>query len=285
MLSGLDPRATSRQAGTAAVLEQFRQELEQARDVQQRLFPGRLPGVPGWECAALCRPARIVSGDYYDLFEVATGHLVVALGDVAGKGLGAALVMAGLHALIRSALVCPDVNLGKFVEGLNCYLVDSTPQDMFVTLILGILNVRTGLFRYVNAGHPAGVVLAPRAAEEESLATGGPVLGTFPRAPYTEGQTALRPGSLLTLFSDGITDAGDRDGRRFGKTRLHEALHTVRSAPAAQALASLVEAVDRFTGRAEQSDDLSLVVLCRQAPRRGKKGLPSRAVNGTTVAV
>src|SRR5262249_11090501 len=128
MRSRLDPRATSRRAGAAVLLEQYRQDLEHAREVQQRLFHRRLPGVPGWECAALCRPARIVSGDYHDLFEVAPDHLAVALGDVAGKGLGPALVMAGLHALIRSDLVCPDVNLGNLVEGLNRYLLDSTPQ-------------------------------------------------------------------------------------------------------------------------------------------------------------
>jgi sigma-B regulation protein RsbU (phosphoserine phosphatase) len=249
----------------AALLEQYRQDLAQAREVQQRLFPCRSPAVPGWECAVLCRPARIVSGDYHDLFEVAPDHLAVALGDVAGKRLGPALVMAGLHALIRTALVCPDVNLGKLVEGLNRYLLDSMPQDMFVTLFLAVLDVRTGQLRYVNAGHPAGVVLAPRAAEEESLATGGPLLGVLPCASYSEGQTALRPGSLLTLFSDGITDAGDGDGRRFGKNRLHEVLHTVCCVPMAQALASLVEAVDGFTGRAEQFDDLSVVFLRRQA--------------------
>jgi sigma-B regulation protein RsbU (phosphoserine phosphatase) len=129
-------------------------DLQQAREVQDCLFPQAVPVHSGWEFAAVCRPARMLAGDYYDLFEVQPGQVTVALGDVMGKGLGAALVMAELHALVRNRFRHGPVDLAGLMEELNDELLISTPPDLFVTLFLGVLNLDTAEFHYVNAGHP-----------------------------------------------------------------------------------------------------------------------------------
>src|SRR6516165_5841808 len=112
-----------------------------------------MPEAPGWQFAGLCRPARMLAGDYYDVFDLTPGHVGLALGDVAGKGVGPSLVMASLHAMIRSRLAHYCGDLPRLMHELNQYLFASLPEDMFVTLFLGVLDERTGRLRYVNAGH------------------------------------------------------------------------------------------------------------------------------------
>src|SRR5262249_32456380 len=140
-------------------------DLAAAWQVQQNLFPRELPSAPGWEFAALCRPARTVAGDYYDLFETAPGRIAVALGDVSGKGLGPALVMVGLRALVRCRLPRRGGNLAGLMEEINGYLLATTPEDMFVTLFLAFLDVRTGQLGFVNGGHPPPLVFDEAATE------------------------------------------------------------------------------------------------------------------------
>jgi sigma-B regulation protein RsbU (phosphoserine phosphatase) len=247
----------------AARVPQHNPDGEAAWQVQQALFPRQLPPAPGWDLAAACRPARAVAGDYYDLFEVAPGRLAIALGDVAGRGLGPALVMAGLHALVRCRLPQTASRLAPLFKELNRYLLGSTPPDLFVTLFLALLDVRTGRLRYVNGGHPAPVLLDESVGEVVRLSAGGAVLGIQPRASYEQGEIELRPGSLLALFSDGLTEAADAKGEAFRERGVVEVLRAARALSAGSVLLRLLEAVERFTGRKEQSDDLSLVVVRR----------------------
>jgi sigma-B regulation protein RsbU (phosphoserine phosphatase) len=240
-------------------------ELETARLVQQHLFPRELPRAPGWDWAGLCRPARAVAGDNYDLFEAAPGQVAVALGDVSGKGLGPALIMASLHALVRSRLPHRLADLTGLVAELDRYLRAGTPEAMFVTLFLGVLDVRTGRLRYVNAGHPAPFLFEGQGGEARRLSVGGTVLGIVPGAAYDGGAAELRPGSLLTLFSDGLSEADSDSGERFGEARVGAVLRASGALPAAAVLGRLLEAVARFTGSAEPADDLSLVVIRRQS--------------------
>jgi serine phosphatase RsbU (regulator of sigma subunit) len=239
--------------------------LEEARQVQHCLFPRELPPIPGWDVAATWRPARVVSGDYYDLFALRPGVLAVALGDVAGKGLGPALVMAGLRALVRSRLPGRSADLPGLMREVNEYLLASTPDETFVTLFLAVLEVETGRLRYVNAGHLAPLVLAGSPAAEPMPLTGdGPVLGVFPGADFPEEQASLRPGSLLALFSDGLTEAMDGQGRMFHQRRVVEALRSGQEGPTARTLERLLRAVDVFRGRREPADDVSVILLRRQ---------------------
>ena len=240
-------------------------ELEGARRVQQSLFPQRLPRVPGWEFSARCRPARAVAGDYLDLFEVGPGRLAVALGDVSDKGLGPALVAAGLHALLRCRLPERAGDLAGLLTESDAYLRASLPEGMFVTLFLGVLDVRSGRLDYVNAGHPGPLVLSGPEAEPLALTEGGAVLGIIPGASYRPGHCLLGPGSLVAVFSDGITEARGSARELFGLRRVVETLRAGWGSPAAEAADRLLGAVERFSGRAEPDDDVSLIVVRRAA--------------------
>jgi sigma-B regulation protein RsbU (phosphoserine phosphatase) len=247
-------------------------ELGTARLVQQHLFPRELPRVPGWDWSGLCQPARAVAGDYYDLFEAAPGQVAVALGDVSGKGLGPALIMASLHALVRSRLPHRLADLPGLVADFDRYLRAVTPEAMFVTLFLGVLDVRTGRLCYVNAGHPAPFLVAGQGREPCRLSAGGTVLGILPGAAWEEGEADLGRGSVLALFSDGISDAANGDGARFGEAPVGAVLRASGALPAAAVLKRLLAAVTRFIGPAEPADDLSLVVIRRQSEASERRG-------------
>jgi sigma-B regulation protein RsbU (phosphoserine phosphatase) len=238
--------------------------LEAARHVQEHLFPRELPRPAGWAVAAAWRPARAVAGDYLDLWWLGDGHLALALGDVAGKGLGPALVMAGLRALVRSRLTHRARGLAGLARELNDYLLASTPDDLFVTLFLGVLDVATGRLRYVNAGHPPPVLVAGAAdGEVTRCTTGGPVLVVLPGTGFEEGQVTLRPKSLLALFSDGITEATDRAGTMFHERRVVASVQGANGDSAARILAGLLEGLQHFTAGKEQADDISVILLRR----------------------
>jgi sigma-B regulation protein RsbU (phosphoserine phosphatase) len=238
-------------------------DLEGARCVQQNLFPTHLPRAPGWEWAAHCRPARVVAGDYHDLFEVVPGQVAVVLGDVSGKGLGAALVMAGLHAVIRCRLAALHHDLAALTAEVNAYLARATPPEMFVSLFLAVLDLATGGVRYVNAGHLPPLLLPDRDARPLKLAAGGTVLGVMPDAEFAEGEVCLCPGGLLTVFSDGVTEAMNADGQMFREARLVGHTRAIWGSKPEQVLSHLLDAVEGFTGRKEQADDVTLVVIRR----------------------
>jgi sigma-B regulation protein RsbU (phosphoserine phosphatase) len=250
---------------------QHHRDLVMAWQVQRKLFPRQLPQARGWQFAAWCRPARVVAGDYYDLFEIGGGRIALALGDVSGKGFGPALVMAGLRALVRLRLPPLRADLPALLEELNCYLLASTPADMFVTLWLGILAVQTGQLRYVNAGHPPPFLLAARDQEPMRMAAGGTVLGILPDARYDQGEIVVQPGNLLVVFSDGITEAGNRDGEIFREQRLIETLRAAWPAPAGFLLKRLLKSMWHFCPDGEQTDDMSIIIVQRDTGRLAQR--------------
>jgi sigma-B regulation protein RsbU (phosphoserine phosphatase) len=277
MLSSLNERILEFAKQNAQLLL----ELETARRVQQRLFPGVLPNSPGWEFAAQCRPARAVAGDYYDLFEVSPGEIAIALGDVSGKGLGPSLVMAGLREMIRSRIPQKNNDLAGLIYQLNNDVVELTPEDMFVTLFLGILDQKSGRFRFVNSGHPSPIVLASPRDEPTNLLEGGVVLGVVRESRYSESEIFLEPGSLLVLYSDGITEARNDRGTPLDKLRLLDGLRTASSLPAPRIVDHIFTLVQRFTGESHCQDDMTLVIVRRSLPWareawRGCAGRPGR---------
>jgi serine phosphatase RsbU (regulator of sigma subunit) len=249
--------------------ERLEKELEIARQVQQNLFPRELPASPGWEFAAICRPARQVGGDYYDLFEISRDEIAFALGDVCGKGLGPALLMSNVQAMIRSGLRQSATDISDLTRDLNEHLLSSTSSDMFITLFVGVLNTKSGRLRYVNGGHNPPMVLTASGQEPVTLRKGGPLVGIIPGVHFEQGEALLEPGCLLVLFSDGITEAASESGDMFGEERLVEALKESRSLPASAVLAHVIEAVDRFAGKSEQADDMSVVVIRHHAASGG----------------
>jgi serine phosphatase RsbU (regulator of sigma subunit) len=241
-----------------------RADLESARRVQQRLWPGRLPHVGGWDFAAFCRPARSVGGDYHDLFEVGPGRLALALGDVSGKGLGPALVMAHLHALVRTGLPAGQAHLPRFAGDLNGHLGAFLPEDFFVTLFLAVLDLGSGRLDYVNAGHPAPLLVGGRGSAAVGLDRGGAPLGPLPGASYQGGRALLAPGGVLALFSDGLTEARNAGGEMFHARRVGQVLQAGHGRWAGDLLRVLVDAVGTFARPPHPADDLTLMVVRRE---------------------
>jgi serine phosphatase RsbU (regulator of sigma subunit) len=243
---------------------QVARDYEIARQVQQNLFPESLPREGGWDFAAMCRPARAVGGDYYDIFEVAPGRVLFAQGDVSGKGLGASLVMASVHAIIRSWAGSLQHDLTKLVHELNTYLVDSSAPETFVSLFLGLVDCTAGRIWYLNCGHPPVLVSCCSDGSLEELTTGGPILGILPGDNYEAGEYSLQKGDSLILVSDGVTEATNTRGDMFEAERL---LATVRDCStersASGIMGGILKAVDDFAQGSEQADDISVLVLRR----------------------
>jgi len=242
---------------------QFARDLEIAKQVQQNLFPKKLPSVPGWEFAGICRSARAVGGDYYDIFEVAPGKVVFALGDVSGKGLGPSFLMSSVHATIRTQAVTSLDNPVKLITELNRYLLTSSSPETFVTLFLGLIDLETGKLQYVNCGHPAPILLCQEEKKQERLTIGGPILGILDGVPYTKGEHYLKDGDILVLFSDGVTEATNRQEEMFEEEKLLQVL-SEKSLPGASAILDMIfKSVDSFATGCEQADDISAVVIHR----------------------
>jgi sigma-B regulation protein RsbU (phosphoserine phosphatase) len=243
---------------------QLSRDVEIARDIQRRLFPSSLPKMPGWEFAGRCIPAGQVGGDYYDIFEVDSHNIVLSLGDVSGKGLGASFIMSSVHAAIRTKKVMLLQDPVSVLEELNTYLMDSTTLATFVSLFLAVLDTRNGAMRYVNCGHPPALVFRMGSRDVRYLSEGSTLLGCFPRIAIGIGETRLEPGDIIVVYSDGVTEAMDRTERQFGLDLLSQAVR--ESSEVAEALmARILSDIAIFRGEAEQSDDISLITAIHLA--------------------
>ncbi len=238
-------------------------ELQTGRAVQFALMPREHPALPGWQTWLFTRPANEVGGDLVDYLRVGQDRLGIALGDVAGKGLGAALVMAKLQATLRALAPGFDTLDALGAQVNRIFLRDGLP-NRFVSLIYLELEPENGRVRLLNAGH-----LPPLAVHEdarEELPRGAPALGLTPDAAYTEQSITLAEGDLLLVYSDGLTEARNEAGDFFGPHRLAKLLPLLRGMSAEAAGRRLLAALERFVGEARPSDDLSLVLLKRLPP-------------------
>jgi sigma-B regulation protein RsbU (phosphoserine phosphatase) len=249
--------------------ERLEREIEIAAEVQERLFPRRPPRREGWEIAGECRAARGVAGDYYDFLELGAGRVGLALGDVAGKGISASLLMSNLQATLRALagqLLAAGADgdaegrLAEVMGALNRQMCRSTAINRYATLFLGVCDERGRQLRYVNGGHGPGL-LVRRDGRVKRLDTGGTVVGAFERSVYREGKAALEPGSVLALYSDGLSEAADAEGNEFGDERLERCVVGNRERPVAVLARAVYEAVEAWTGGGERTDDQTLVVL------------------------
>lgn len=237
-----------------------REEIEIGRAVQLALLPSENPSVSGWGVWIMSRPANDVGGDLADYMHLDGGRLGLSLGDVAGKGLGAALLMAKLQATIRA--IAPDfLSLAELGARINRIFCRDCDPSRFSTLVYAELTQGSGLLRILNAGHPPPVVA--RAAGVEVMSPEALPIGMLPDANYVEQRLELEPGDLVLLYSDGLTEARDREGVFFGEERLYDLLPALRKMTVEEAGAHVVEQVDRFIGGARASDDLSLILLQR----------------------
>jgi len=237
-------------------------ELEIARQVQARLFPQRLPPSSTLEYAGFCLQARQVGGDYYDFLDLGRDRLGLVIGDIAGKGIAAALLMANLQANLRSQCAIALDEPQRFLRSVNQLFFESTVDSAYATLFFAEYDDREQRLRYANCGHLSGLLLRTDGGLER-LDTTAAVLGLFEEWDCSIGERRLGPGDLLALYTDGVTESFNEAGEEFGEHRLIEALRRRRGLPSQAMLASIVEDVRTFSPH-EQHDDITLIVArCR----------------------
>jgi serine phosphatase RsbU (regulator of sigma subunit)/catechol 2,3-dioxygenase-like lactoylglutathione lyase family enzyme len=234
------------------------QEIEIAKQVQARLFPQTLPPLKTLEYAGVCIQARKVGGDYYDFLDLGSERLGFVIGDISGKGIAAALLMANLQANVRSQCAIALDQLQRLMCSVNQLFCDNTPDGSFATFFFAEYDDLTGRLRYANCGHLPGLLLHSDNSVERLEAT-ATVLGIFKDWDCQIGECQLRPGDTLALYTDGITETYDDADDQFGEERLIEALRRHHESSSQAALAAIVDEVHRF-GPHEQHDDITLII-------------------------
>jgi len=251
----------SRRRAAASKLEAERraaQELEIARQVQARLFPQTLPPTRTLEYAGLCVQASQVGGDYYDFLDLGRERLGLVIGDIAGKGIAAALLMANLQANLRSQCAIALEQPRRFLQSVNQLFCANTADNAYATLLFAEYDDATQRLRYANCGHLSALLLRSDGTLERLHST-ATVLGVFPQWDCAIGECRLAAGDTLALYTDGITEAWNAEGDEFGEQRLVEALCRHRNRCAQSTLQSVVDEVRRFSS-IEQHDDITLIV-------------------------
>jgi serine phosphatase RsbU (regulator of sigma subunit)/predicted enzyme related to lactoylglutathione lyase len=233
-------------------------EMEVARRVQTRLFPQVRPALRTLDYAGACLQARQVGGDYYDFLELGDARLGLVVGDISGKGIAAALLMAHLQASLRSQCAVASEEPRRFLRSVNQLFCQNTTESAFATLVFAEYDDRTRRVRHASCGHPPAILLR-RDGEPERLGATATALGLFPDWDCATEERMVRPGDVLALYSDGVTEAFGEDGEEFGEERLLSELRRTRDEPAERSLAAVVEALRRFSPR-EQHDDITLIV-------------------------
>jgi serine phosphatase RsbU (regulator of sigma subunit) len=252
--------------GIAEKLESERRavrELEIAKEVQARLFPQTLPQLETLDYAGVCHQARQVGGDYYDFLDLGSERLGLVIGDISGKGIAAALLMANLQANLRSQCVISLDQPQRLLQAVNQLFCENTPDGAFATLFFAEYDNRARRLRYANCGHLCGLLLRSDNGLERLDST-GTVLGIFKKWDCTIGERQLCAGDTLVLYTDGITESFNEAGEEFGEERLIGALQRNRELSSQALLAAIVEEVRKFSPQ-EQNDDITLIVgKCRE---------------------
>jgi serine phosphatase RsbU (regulator of sigma subunit) len=234
------------------------QEIEIAKQVQARLFPQSQPPLKTLEYAGLCIQARKVGGDYYDFLNLGQGRLGFVIGDISGKGIAAALLMANLQANLRSQCAIALDQPQRLLRSVNQLFCENTPDGAFATLFFAEYNDATGCLRYANCGHLPALVLRSNSTVERLDAT-ATVLGIFKDWDCEIGECLLCSGDTLALYTDGITESYNSADEQFGEQRLIEALQRHREACSQAALTAIVDEVQRYSPH-EQHDDITLIL-------------------------
>lgn len=242
-------------------------DIQIAREVQEQLFPTGAPKVPGLELYGICRPARGVSGDYYDFLPVGSDRVGMVLGDVSGKGVSAALIMSAIQSLIRTRLYADSsdgepnserFSTARYFSLLNQQMFENTPEEKYATCFYALYDSERRQLVYTNAGHPAPVLF--RNGEVVRLDTGGTPLGLISPVSYGEGKIVLEPGDTLIAFTDGFTESENSFEDQFGETRLIDIVHRARGNPLPALVDEIYRNVEEWTGGGEPQDDMTLIV-------------------------
>jgi sigma-B regulation protein RsbU (phosphoserine phosphatase) len=240
--------------------QKLENELSIAREVQAQLFPRELPQIPGVRLEAICRAARVVSGDYYDFIPLGTTRLAMAVADISGKGISAALLMASLQAALRSQVLSENgmESTAALVARLNRHLFRNTGDDRFATFFYAVYDSVTRTLRYTNAGHLPPLCISN--GHVHRLDVGGMVVGVVEDYLYEQGTIQMEPGSLLVGYSDGLVEPENVYGEEFGIPRLQDLATRLRDASPRVVAESLMQAAEEWGGTPEQADDMTVIV-------------------------
>ncbi|MGB7208887.1 MAG: SpoIIE family protein phosphatase [Pyrinomonadaceae bacterium] len=241
--------------------ERMEHELGLATEIQQRFQPSGPPLVPGYEFQGISFSCYEIGGDYYDFIERHDGKMLIALGDVSGKGTAAALLMSSVHAAIH-AQVSAKSSLDQTISSVNKYLAENTPANRFVTMFAAELDPATGALKYINAGHNPPLIGRVDGTIVQ-LSSGGFPLGIMPTAEFEMGETILNPGESLVVYSDGVSEANNIKDEEFGMERLSAVIQNNLSSSASGMRDKVESALSAFTLTAPANDDITLVIVKR----------------------
>jgi sigma-B regulation protein RsbU (phosphoserine phosphatase) len=253
--------------------EKMNREIEIAREVQERLFPQKLPPVAGVDYCGRCRTALGVGGDYYDFLALPGGMLGVALGDISGKGIPAALMMASLQASLRAEAMRAGNEIAELMARVNQALYEASSADRYATFFYAQFNPASRGLSYVNGGHCAPLLFRAGGGDAadgverlgskkiERLDEGGPVIGLIPECAYQQAELTLATGDLLVIFTDGVSEAMNSALEEWGEGRLIETVRATQGCNASEIITRIMQAADQFAAGAPQHDDMTLIVL------------------------
>jgi len=261
------------QSVSALIEEQKRRqrlenELSIAHEVQQQLFPRSLPNLPGIEIEAICRPARVVSGDYYDFIRISPSRLGIALADISGKGISAALLMANVQAALRSDVLryrdghsgSPEpVDTAEIVSHLNLHLFRNTSDERYATCFFGVYDAATRQLHYTNGGHLPPIYICDNNVRR--LETGGMVVGLFNDVPFQQGAVEIAHGGMLIAYSDGLIEPENVYGEEFGTERLIDVARRNKDRSCHDIAEAMIRATEEWSGSPEQADDMTVIVM------------------------
>jgi len=244
--------------------EKLESELEIARQVQARLFPKEIPKLKTLELFGLCNPARVVSGDYYDFIQLDPRCTAIVIGDISGKGISAALLMASVQAALHAQLTMGTnggLSTATLVARLNRQLYENTTPEKYATFYLGLYDDTSGLLAYTNAGHLAPILV--RNGSVLRLESNGMVVGMFPDFPYEQQVVQLHAGDLLAAFTDGITESEDANGEQFGEQRLADLLIRNQDRPLNEIVTAVTDSLRSWTSDFDNRDDTTILLARR----------------------
>ena len=256
-------RLTEAVASEVARRESAAREMEFAKAVQTRLFPQHHPDIVGLDCVGRCSPALDVGGDYFDWMELPGGELGIVIGDVSGKGVPAALLMASLQASFRAITLAGVSDLADLMGKLNLLMYDASPSNRFATSFCCVYDPSSGQLRYSSAGHNPALLVRANSNEPAWLRTPGIALGLRRKSIFKQAELILTAGDRLVLYTDGVTEARNQEGDEFGEQRLFETIRSVENSSAGEMVDAVLEAVHRFAAGTPQHDDITLITAVR----------------------
>jgi len=241
-------------------------DIVAATQVQSHMWPGSLPRIAGFDCAAASLPARGVGGDFYDVFSLGKGgssdlpagesKWALLLGDASGKGVAAGLVASAVQARVNTAARLAHLKPAELMAAVDRDVLATTDGARYATAIYGVLDTRTSELTLVNAGHPPVLVLPG-----QSLAATGPALGLIESGTFGSHSVRLTPGTLLVAYTDGVSEALNETGEEFGEARLMTLIEGCRDRSAAEVCATVLEAIRAFRGSRQDQDDVTALVV------------------------